>query len=383
MANQEHRDLLRQGADVWNRWRMENPEICPDLVQAELSGVDLNHANLSRAELRGASLSHTNLGWADLRAANLSGADLYEALLVEALLGEADLQHANLIAANLTKAILSAASLAFAEIRETSLSGADLTKADLRGASLRATDLSGARLHHADLRSAVFISTDLEGAYLTGAVFGGTLLADLDLSKAQGLDSTIHQWPSMITLDAICLSKGNIPASFLRGCGVPDECMKFTRSLVRRPAQYHSCSICHSAEDKDFAERLYADLQAHGVRTWYVPEDVTWSKTIWGAMDRSVRTYDRLVVVCSTNSLQSRSVLQKIERALEREYREHKNGLFPIALDDYIFDEWKHHLKAEVLAKVVGDFRGWDASAENYDAAFQKLLQALQAEAGK
>jgi len=52
-------------------------------------------------------------------------------------------------------------------------------------------------------------------------------------------------------------------------------------------------------------------------------------------------------------------------------------------LDDYIFDEWKHHLKAEVLAKVVGDFRGWDASAENYDAAFQKLLQALQAEAGK
>lgn len=57
-----------------------------------------------------------------------------------------------------------------------------------------------------------------------------------------------------------------------------------------------------------------------------------------------------------------------------------KSILFPITMDDYIFDEWDHPRKADVLAKVVGDFRSWNRSAGKYDAAFKRLLQALKPE---
>jgi hypothetical protein len=72
-------------------------------------------------------------------------------------------------------------------------------------------------------------------------------------------------------------------------------------------------------------------------------------------------------------------VLREIERALQREDREYKNILFPITIDDYVFDEWKHERKADVLAKVVGDFRAW-RDPSSYQKAFRKLLEGLQAE---
>ena len=32
MANEEHVALLKQGVEVWNKWREENPDIKPDLT---------------------------------------------------------------------------------------------------------------------------------------------------------------------------------------------------------------------------------------------------------------------------------------------------------------------------------------------------------------
>ena len=56
MANEEHLALLKQGVEVWNRWRGEHPEVRPDLFKA-----DLRQAHLSRANLSGARLSRANL----------------------------------------------------------------------------------------------------------------------------------------------------------------------------------------------------------------------------------------------------------------------------------------------------------------------------------
>jgi hypothetical protein len=96
--------------------------------------------------------------------------------------------------------------------------------------------------------------------------------------------------------------------------------------------------------------------------------------------------YDKLIVVCSKHSLVSGPVLREVERALQREDVElreigqAKNVLFPITLDDYLFDYWEHPRQADVLGKVVGDFRGWNRNAAKYDAAFRKLLKCLQSE---
>jgi tetratricopeptide (TPR) repeat protein len=68
MANEEHVALLKQGAEVWNKWLAENPDISPDL-----NGADLRNADLGGAIL---------VGGAGLGGADISRARLYETVFV-------------------------------------------------------------------------------------------------------------------------------------------------------------------------------------------------------------------------------------------------------------------------------------------------------------
>ncbi len=350
MANEEHLAILKQGVDAWNKWRKENPQTQPDLSLAYLVVAHLSSADFSMAHLIGANLRGAHLNGAKLAEAHLSGADLIGAYL----------RAADLVGA--------------------SLSGARLNTADLIGANLNATDLSGADLSGADLSGADFRGANLSEANLDGARVASATFGDVNLSMVKGLETVKHLGPSTIGIDTIYKSKGKIPEVFLRGCGVPDNFITYMASLTGQAWEYYSCFIGHSSKDKRFCDRLYADLQASHVRTWYFPEDATWGKSVWGEIDRSIRIYDKLVVICSENSLQSGPVLREIERALNREDREGKDILFPVRIDDYIFKQWEHPRKADVLAKVVGDFQGWKRSAAKYDKAFKRLLAALQAE---
>ena len=328
MANEEHLKILKQGVEAWNEWREENADVQPDLSRAYLIGAKLSGAKLGRANLFDVNLCRADLSETDLSGADLRWAYLHEADLSDAILREADLRLAK-------------------------LSNAILREADLRGAILRETDISEARI-------------------------GWTTFGDVDLSAVKGLETVSHDGPSTIGIDTIYRSKGNIPEVFLRRAGVPDDLIDYMASLVSKP--YYSCMVCYSDEDRDFSDRLYADLWANGVRAWYFRKDARWGEPGWGEIDRSIKKYDKVVVICSENSLQSGPVLREIERALQREDREGKNILFPIRIDDYVFDRWEHPRKADVVSKVVGDFRGWEQNADKYETAFEKLLEALEAE---
>lgn len=99
MATPEHLEILKQGVQVWNRWRQENPQIRPNLRKANFRKKDLRHvnfsdANLRRSDLRGADLSQANMRRVDLRRANLSAATLREADLTSAILIETTLERA-------------------------------------------------------------------------------------------------------------------------------------------------------------------------------------------------------------------------------------------------------------------------------------------------
>ncbi len=191
MANEEHLAILRQGAEAWNMWRLEHPNIQPNLRKANLSEADLFEANLREAELVEANLSR-----ADLMATDLSRADLSKADLNGADLSLADLSRAGLTQANLTQANLSGAHL----------SGADLSRANLTQTHLIAARLIAANLGHATLAKTIF--------------------AAIDLSMVIGLDTVRHREPSTIGIDTLYLSYGQIPEVFLRGCGVPDAVIK-------------------------------------------------------------------------------------------------------------------------------------------------------------
>ncbi len=83
MANKKHVKILKQGVEVWNKWREENPEIKPDL-----SGQILRETNLKGADLSKANLLVVDFSLSDLSRASVSEADLRGAYLVKANLAQ-------------------------------------------------------------------------------------------------------------------------------------------------------------------------------------------------------------------------------------------------------------------------------------------------------
>lgn len=194
----EHEDIVKQGAETWNQWRDLNSSVQPDLRGADLRGVSLQLANLSRTDLRGGSLHE-----ADLRLANLSRTDLREANFSDGSLYGADLRWANLRLANLRKvdlrgarlygadlrgadlgqADLRGAYLSLTNLREADLSKADLGGADLSGASLYGADLSGANLYGADLSGVSFVKANLKGTDITRSVVYGVSVWNVEVDE--------------------------------------------------------------------------------------------------------------------------------------------------------------------------------------------------------
>jgi hypothetical protein len=151
MANEEHVVQIKRGVKVWNTWREENPDIVPDLCDANLSntwlpGADLSYTYLRDADLSGALLTSANLSGTDFTGAYLSNADLREANLGDALLTSAKLGVADFIRANLNTADLRSADLHGAHLNEAKLCGADLRAATLIDSHFDGADLTGAKL---------------------------------------------------------------------------------------------------------------------------------------------------------------------------------------------------------------------------------------------
>ena len=167
MANEEHVNILKQGVAAWNKWRKENPDVKPDLSNAEgLKAANLRKADFALANLQGAELSGADLYGAILVGANLDRAILMGAHLQEAVLTGATLRHAYLKNVNLRDADLFTADLALANLEAVTFDGADINGANLRDANLRNANLANVK----SLKSEQLAGADLTGAKLPEAV---------------------------------------------------------------------------------------------------------------------------------------------------------------------------------------------------------------------
>jgi TIR domain/Pentapeptide repeats (8 copies) len=266
--------------------------------------VNFNFANLQQADFRRADLEESHFHASALHGVNFDGANLFHANLSEAILHRASLHLANLRAANLAMAVFT---------------GADLTQAILRATSLALTNFHYATLSGADFTSAVLNVTNFTGS---------------DLSGASGLETVLHTGPSSVGVDTIYKSKGRIPEVFLRGCGVPDDMIAYIRSIAGA-MQFYSCFISYSTKDQEFADRLYADLQAKGVRCWFAPHDIRGGRKIHEQIDEAIRLHDKLLLILSEHSMSSDWVQTEIAKARKREAQEKRQMLFPVALVPY------------------------------------------------
>jgi hypothetical protein len=347
-------ELLKGGEEgiaEWNRRRGKGEQM------PRLSGANLSDARLAGVDLSSAALSSAHLVGADLSGANLSGANLSEA---------------DLSGANLRHAIFDIANLFCANFHRAHLRDAWLYRVDLRGANLRGADLRRTILGYVELGDA-----DLTESDLSDARCGRVTFSNVNLSETKGLDLIHHSAPSTVGIDTVFRSKGRIPDAFLRGCGVPESFIQtLPLSLNSMEAiQYYSCFISYSSKDQAFVERLYADLQARGVRTWFDRENIRIGDKLRAGINDAIRVHDKLMLVLSEQSIASDWVEEEVETALERERQDKRTVLFPIRLDDSVMVTpvaWASHVRR----RHIGDFRAWENPCE-YQTAFARLLRDL------
>lgn len=322
MANPEHLKMIKRGVAVWNRWRLEHPEIRPNLRYADFENADLSYVDLSYVDLTFAKLTSTILISANLKGTNLKGVNL----------------------------------------RDVDLSNADLSESNLAETELSYTTLKCTNFNYAHLSFSTFAHTDL--------------------SEAIGLETVRHYGPSDVGINTIYSSQGKIPEVFLRGCGVWEEFISYMHSLIEHPIQFYSCFISYSSKDQGFAECLHIDLQNKGVRCWFAPKDLKIGDRFRDRIDESIRLHDKLLLILSEHSVSSPWVSDEVEAAIEREHREGRTVLFPIKIDDAVMGSEQAWAASIRRTRHIGDFTRWK-DHDSYQKAFERLLRDLKAEEKK
>jgi uncharacterized protein YjbI with pentapeptide repeats len=417
MADNEQLRVLKEGVDAWNALRAGDPFMIPELAGADLRDANLVGANFVGANLAGAcfsgsNLAHASLNHADIRGANLVGAYLVDSWLCEANLTQSNLSHARLNRTVFTESRLRGTAFIRADVRGADFRSADLTGANFNGADLTITrfreaklckaiftsanlieadfgraDLTEADLTDAKLQGANFSSASLVGANFHAAKIGGTVFGNNDLRATLGLEALQHWGPSIIGIDTLFSSDGNIPESFLRDVGVPEDFITFIPSLVGRAIEFYSCFISYSHGDEEFSKRLHSRMRAENLRVWFAPEDMKGGRALHEQVFRAIQIYDKLLIVLSENSMKSEWVMTEIRRARKVEREDNRRKLFPIRLVNFeALKKWEcfdadsgKDLALELRGFYIPDFSNWK-DHDAFEAEFAKLLRSLKAE---
>jgi TIR domain len=143
--------------------------------------------------------------------------------------------------------------------------------------------------------------------------------------------------------------------------------------------QYHSLFISYTSKDDILARRLHADLQDHGVRCWFAPEDMKIGDKIRARIDEAIHLQDKVLLLLSKHAIASTWVEDEVEAALEKEQRQQREVLFPVRLDESVMQTsqaWAAKLRR---MRHIGDFTRW-TDPQAYQKALERLLRDLKAE---
>jgi hypothetical protein len=361
MANEEHLAILRQGVEVWNKWRQEHPELWT------ARDIDLSGANLTGADLSGAELWNVDLS-------------------------EADLSEANLANANLSGARCRDVDFSAADLRSTNLRGTDLIKANLDRVNLSGADLS---------RAVLFISTltyaSLQATTFALATMGLTVIGSVDLSEAVGLDGVRHDSPSHISTGTLAHSKGKIPDAFLRGCGLSDweiaEAKIYSPDLsneeinrilykiydlrATQALQISPLFISYSHTDSEFINKVGNSLTQKGIRYWRDVKDLKAGR-VETQLDRAIRQNPTVLLILSEHSLKSDWVEHEVRTARGLEKEMGRDILCPVALDDsWKSSRWPMRVMEQIMEYNILDFSDWQDDRQ-FESMFRRLIDGLQ-----
>ncbi len=171
-------------------------------------------------------------------------------------------------------------------------------------------------------------------------------------------------------------------------CGVPPlfseymiDCARALDTNVLRELM-QSTFISYGGPDGRFAKRLYEGLKTRGVVTFFFPDSATLGARIGDEVFEQIQEHDRVLLVCSRRGLDRPGVVNEIRETFDREARDGgATYLLPITLDDYVFKGWhatQPDLAKRVASRVVGDFRGAQRSKAKFEAALDRVVDALK-----
>jgi len=137
--------------------------------------------------------------------------------------------------------------------------------------------------------------------------------------------------------------------------------------------------------DQEFADRLYADLQAKGVRCWFAPHDIKGGRKLHEQIDEAIRLHDRLLLILSEDSMKSEWVNTEIAKARKREVKDGKRVLFPVRLVGFeALRDWEcfdgdtgKDSAREIREYFIPDFSHWKKH-NSYRVAFDRLVKDLK-----
>lgn len=322
-----------------------------------LRGASLTDIDLSMIDLTGAYLSRTDLTGANLYATNLYGVDFTESVLVEA-----DLTGTNLCASDFIGADLSNANLSAADLRQVNFFWATLDNANLTRANLYCTS---------------FIKTIFKNTNFDSAILGQTVFSDVDLLQLEGLDNCLHRSRSYVDANILLRSGDILPQEFLRGIGLTEDFIKYLPSLSEITAQYYSCFILYSIEDKLFAQKLHKDLQNEGVRCWLTPDNKKTEDKVKDLINEVNTEEDKLLVILSNNSIDNKWMITEIENLLAEERQRNQSILMPLKINGDLTSEDKLRFHKILSEKHISDFTNWEKPVEYFNA-FNELLENLK-----
>ena len=352
MADQEQVDILRQGARVWNEWRKNHPTTLINLTGAALEKTNLSHADLEdmdllEIDLQEADLSHANLSSTNFSGANLFRADVYSADLSSAIFRQAYLPQVNFMAANLWR-----------------------------------TNLSEAIIN---------------GANFTDTQFGSTNFGAMDLSDAKCLEKAFHRSGSTIGVDTLKFSRGKVPESFMRGCGLSDWEIEQTKLYnpdlsnddvnkilyrmyelrATQALQISPLFISYSHADDKFVNKIEGALNKKGIRFWRDIHEMKAGR-MEKQIDRAISQNPTVLLVLSERSLSSDWVEHEVREARKLEKQIGRDVLCPVTLDEsWKSTHWPKRIMEQIIEYNILDFSAWQDNSK-FDGMFRRLIDGLE-----
>lgn len=123
--------------------------------------------------------------------------------------------------------------------------------------------------------------------------------------------------------------------------------------------------ISYSSQDSKFADRLARDLDKIGVNVFYAKWNIRVGDSIVEKINNALSSYDNLLVILSSSSINSTWVKRELNSSLMRQLNEQKIRIFPILLENCD------------IPPLLGDIKYANFTNE-YHVGFRELISALE-----